>query len=60
LALTETSESFKTIPGDKLPGGIGPFVTAKRVSKESSLIFLSGTLGADPKTGGLVSDQFGD
>jgi enamine deaminase RidA (YjgF/YER057c/UK114 family) len=46
---------LKSIQTDKAPAAIGPY---SQGIMADSLIFVSGQLGLNPETGGLVSTEF--
>jgi 2-iminobutanoate/2-iminopropanoate deaminase len=56
VASIESSKQIKNITSDKVPPAIGPFVTSKRASHKSSLIFTS-AMGIDPKSDALASND---
>lgn len=43
---------------DAAPAAVGPYSQAIRLDAQARLVYLSGQIGLDPRTGELVSDTF--
>jgi 2-iminobutanoate/2-iminopropanoate deaminase len=56
--MNTTSIKIESLDSSKTPKAIGPYSKATRVDLgEKFMIFTSGSLGVDPQSGNLVSDE---
>mgnify|MGYP001950774904 CR=1 FL=1 len=56
IALADNKTKVKTLPGERIPKALGPYVMAKRLRADSNFVVLSGSIGLNPVTGTLADD----
>jgi enamine deaminase RidA (YjgF/YER057c/UK114 family) len=60
-SMNSTSVKIESLDSSKTPKAIGPYSKATRVEMgDKYMIFCSGSLGSDPTTGNLISDDVGE